>query len=135
MCRAPGLRRAILALVIAMAFLAVPPSARSQDDSKVAPPLLDLVFYVEEQQARAGKRSEIPLPRGIAIDSNGRVPVVITVTEMTGASFEELRVLSAVVQTHDARSGLVQAFIPLRRVKELAKRPWVRGIRLPSYGG
>ena len=110
-----------------------PPGA--QDDAKVAPSLLDRVFYVEEQQARAGRRSEIPLPRGIAIDGNGRVPVVITVTEVTGASFEELRVLNAIVQTHDARSGLVQAFIPLRRVKDVAKRPWVRSIRLPSYGG
>ena len=96
---------------------------------------MDLVLYVEEQQGQAGKRSEIPLPRGLAIDSNGRVPVVIAVTEMTGGSIDELRTLNVIVQTTDARSGVVQGTMPLRRVRDLAKRPWVRAVRLPSYGG
>lgn len=121
-----------LALAILAGVVAAPGVGRSQDEAKVAPSLLDLVLYVEEQKERGAKRVEIPLPRDIAIDSSGRVPVVIAVTAMTGASLEELRGLNAVVQTHDARSGLVQAFVPLRRVKDLAKRPWVRGIWLPA---
>ena len=129
------LPRAWLAVIITAGFLALPTPSRAQEDAKVAPFLLDLIFFVEEAQAQAGRRSEIPLPRGLALDSSGRVPVVITVTEITPAHLDELRWLSAVVHAHDARSGLVQAFIYLRRVKDLAKRPWVLGIRLPSYGG
>ena len=125
-------RRVVVALAILASVVAAPGVTRSQDESKVAPSLLDLVLYVEEQKARGDKRVEIPLPRDIPIDSSGRLPVVIAVTELTATSLEELRGLNAVVQTHDARSGLVQAFVPLRRVKDLAKRPWVRGIWLPA---
>ena len=125
-------RRVVVALAILASVVAAPGVTRSQDESKVAPSLLDLVRYVEEQKARGDKRVEIPLPRDLPIDSSGRLPVVIAVTELTATSLEELRGLNAVVQTHDARSGLVQAFVPLRRVKELAMRPWVRGIWLPS---
>ena len=135
MCRAPGSHRVFTVLVAAIVLLAAPAIARAQDELKVASSLLDLVLYVEEHQAQTGIRSEIPLPRDLAIDSNGRVPVVIAVTEMTGTNLEELRALSAVVQAHDARAGLVHASMPLRRVRDLAKRPWVLGIRLPSYGG
>lgn len=131
MPRALGSAR-VCALAILVGVVAAPGAARSQDEAKVAPSLLDLVLYVEEQKERGAKRVEIPLPRDIAIDGSGRVPVVIAVTALTGASLEELRGLNAVVQTHDARSGLVQAFVPLRRVQELARRPWVRGIWLPA---
>ena len=58
-----------------------------------------------------------------------------TVTEMTGASLEQLRGMNAMVQSQDARLGTVQALVPLRRMRDLAKRPWVRAIRLPSAGG
>ena len=125
-------RRAVLALVFLTGLVASPRAARPQADSKLAPSLLDLVLYVEEQKSRGAKRVEIPLPRDIAIDGSGRVPVVIAVTEMMATSMEDLRGLNAVVLTRDARSGLVQAFVPLRRVQDLARRPWVRGIWLPS---
>jgi hypothetical protein len=92
------------------------------------------VLSVAQRQAGAG-RTSIPLPRGLALDGSGRMPVVISVTEVTPAHLDELRAMSAVVQAQDARARLVQAFISLRRVKDLAKRPWVLGIRLPSYGG
>lgn len=132
MLRALGSARVRLALAMLVGVVAAPGAARSQDEAKVAPSLLDLVLYVEEQKERGVKRVEIPLPRDIAIDGSGRVPVVIAVTALTGASLEELRGLNAIVQTHDTRSGLVQAFVPLRRVRDLAKRPWVRGIWLPA---
>lgn len=132
MLRALGSARVRLALAMLVGVVAAPGAARSQDEAKVAPSLLDLVLYVEEQKERGVKRVEIPLPRDIAIDGSGRVPVVIAVTALTGASLEELRGLNAIVQAHDARSGLVQAFVPLRRVRDLAKRPWVRGIWLPA---
>jgi len=124
--------RVCLALAIVVGVVAAPGVGCSQDEAKVAASLLDLVLYVEEQKGRGAKRVEIPLPRDIPIDSSGRLPVVIAVTELTATSLEELRGLNAVVQTHDARSGLVQAFVPLRRVRDLAKRPWVRGIWLPA---
>ena len=131
--RSPG--RAILACaVVAVTLVALPPPARSEDESKIAMPLLDLVLYVEEY-SRNGKRSEIPLPGRIPIDTSGRLPVVIAVTEVTAADLDQLRALNAIVQGHDARAGVVQALVPLRRMKDLARRPWVRSIRLPSYGG
>jgi hypothetical protein len=130
--RWPWTRRVGFALAILASIVAAPGVTRSQGESKVTPSLLDLVLYVEERKARGDKRVEIPLPRGISIDSSGRLPVVIAVTELTETSLGELRGLNAVVQTHDARTGLVQAFVPLRRVKDLAKRPWVRGIWLPA---
>jgi len=134
MCRAPWPCRAVLVLVLVLASLAAPGGARSQDEAKIASPLLDLILYVEEQKAKGAKLTEIPLPRDMAIDSSGRVRVVIVVTEVTEENLEALRGLGAVVETHDARAGLVQVAVPLRRVKELAERPWVRRIRLPSYG-
>jgi len=135
MCPAPRCHRGRLVVAALVAMLAMPAVAGAQDEVKVASSLLDLVLYVEEQQSQAGKRSEIPLPRGLAIDSNGRVPVVIAVSEMSGTSLEELRALNVIVQAHDVRSGLVQGTIPLRRVRDVARRPWVRIIRLPQYGG
>src|SRR5262245_753671 len=135
MCRPPGCPRLLAFLVAALALFNAPVAVRGQDESKVAASLLDLVFYVEERQAVTGRRSEIPLPRGLALDSSGRVPVVISVTEVTPAYLDELRALSAAVQAQDPRARLVQAFISLRPVKDLARRPWVLGIRLPSYGG
>jgi hypothetical protein len=132
MMRAGRLRAVVLTLAVLTAIGSAPGTAWSQDDAKVSPSLLDLVLYLEEQRARGVKRVEIPLPRDIAIDGSGRVPVVIAVTEVTAAGMDELRSLNAVVLAHDARTGLVQAFVPLRRVKELARRPWVRGIWLPS---
>jgi hypothetical protein len=125
----------VLALAIAVGLFAVPAIGRSQDESKIALSLLDLVLYVEEQQGRNGKRAEIALPGRIPIDGSGRVPVVIAVSEVTATDLDQLRALNAIVQAHDARSGLVHALVPLRRVKDVAKRPWVRSIRLPSYGG
>jgi hypothetical protein len=112
----------------------MPAPARSQDEAKIALPLLDLVLYVEEH-GRTGKRFEIPLPGRIPIDSSGRVPVVIAVTEVTATDLDQLRALNAIVQSYDSRAGLVHALVPLRRVKDVAKRSWVRGIRLPSFGG
>jgi hypothetical protein len=132
MLRSTALARASLALAILVGVVSGPGDGRAQDEAKVAPSLLDLVLYVEEQKERGAKRVEIPLPRDIAIDGSGRVPVVIAVTAVTGANLEELRGLNAFVQNHDARAGLVQAFVPLRRVRDLARRPWVRGIRLPA---
>jgi hypothetical protein len=127
--------RAALALAIAACVLAWPALARPQDEAKIALPLLDLVLFVEER-GRSGKRAaEIPLPRSIPIDSSGRVPVVIAVTAVTPANLDQLRALNAVVQTHDAPSGVVQALVPLRRVKDVARRPWVRSIRFPGAGG
>ena len=131
--RSPG--RAILACaVVAVTLVAVPRPVRAEDESKIAMPLLDLVFYVEEY-SRNGKRSEIPLPGRIPIDASGRVPVVIAVAEVTTVELDSLRGLNAVVQSHDPRAGVVYALVPLRRMKDLARRPWVLSVRLPSYGG
>jgi hypothetical protein len=127
--------RAVLAIVLAAGIPGLPAVARSHDEAKIALPLLDLVLYVEER-GRSGKRpAEIPLPRSIPIDGSGRVPVVIGVTSVTARDLDQLRALNAVVQAHDARSGVVQALVPLRRMKDVARRPWVLSIRFPGTGG
>ncbi len=131
-------RAVALALAIVVGVLMAPIVGRTQDgsdDFKVAPGLLDLILYLDEQKARAVRRVEIPLPRELAIDDSGRVPVIITVHEGMDANLLELSRLNAVVRTRDVRGGMVKAWVPLRRVKELARQPWVRGIRLPPYGG
>jgi hypothetical protein len=131
-------RAVILALALVVGVLTAPIAGRTQDrsdDFKVAPGLLDLILYLDEQKVRAVRRVKILLPRELAMDDSGRVPVIITVHEGMDANLLELRRLNALVLTREFREGVVRASVPLHRVKELARQPWVRGIRLPSYRG
>ncbi len=134
MCPNAWSRRAIVAVLVLFTCLSLPRAALSQNESKVASPLLDLIRFVEEQQAKGLKPTEIPLPRTITIDAEGRTRVVITVSEVSGENLDSLRAQGAVVETHDVRSGLVQAAVALSRIKNVAALPFVRSIRLPSYG-
>lgn len=134
MCRPRSVRRLVVVLALVVGSWATPNAAWSQGESKVAAPLLDLIRYVDEQTARGLKATEVPLPRNVAIDSAERLRVVLTVSQVTGENLEALRALGAAVETYDARTGLVQALVPLGRVKEMAGFPFVRYVRLPSYG-
>ncbi len=129
-----ALRRAVILLLVIASCWTAPRAALSQDESKIAARLRDLIRYVEDQQAKGLKPTEIPLPQGIAIDATARTRVVITVSEVSGENLDSLRAQGAVVETHDARAGLVQAAVPLNRIKDVAALPFVRSIRLPAYG-
>jgi hypothetical protein len=134
MCRRAHGRWIVPILVAALAIASGAVPVGAQGESKISSRLLDLMRYVDEQAARGTTASEIPLPSNVAIDAAGRVRVVIAVAAVSGENLEALRSLGAEVETHDAGSGLVQARVPLDRVRAAAGLPFVRTIRLPSYG-
>jgi subtilisin family serine protease len=118
-------------LLLSLGILAHPVEGQ---DAKVASPLLDVIRHVREQESRGLALPAVALPQGVSIDGEGRIQVVMLVTQVSGDNLASLRALGAVVETYDVARGLVQARVPLDAVERAAELPFVRFVRLPAIG-
>lgn len=130
---APRLSRAVSFTWLVLLFGTLAPESPAQD-ARLAPNLADLVRYVGEQEALGHKLGEFPLPPNVVVDGERRVRVVIAVTALTDDAREALKARDVLIETYAADAHLVQARVPLGRLYEVSGLPFVRLIRLPSYG-
>lgn len=68
------------------------------------------------------------------LDHAGRVQVYIRVTAAGDSISSELNALGAILEMQSEAGDLVQARIPIRKLPELARLPYVKSVTLPDYG-
>lgn len=123
-------------LLVAWLLLGLAPglSTALAQESTIASGLLDLLQYLETQQKGGLKLSDIPLPPTVRIDAEGRVQVILSLSAVTSENLDHLSGHGVVIEAEQVAEKLVQARIPLNRVQEVSELPFIRQIRLPSYG-
>lgn len=103
--------------------------------SNVSSRLLSLMQVVEGTSAQRNKGiREIRSLQGVRLDEAGRVEVMIDMTEVTGDTLKELEAHSCSIEIYDPAQHLVQAWVPMERLREVAGLPFVKFLDLPNYG-
>lgn len=69
----------------------------------------------------------------VRVDSRGRVQVYVHVGQVDDATLRALRAEGLTVDHADARSGIVQGWVPFHRVDDIALLGVVKRIRPPDY--
>lgn len=97
--------------------------------------LLSLLQEVEGTaiQRNRGLQGLVPLQE-VHRDEAGRVEVMIDMTEVTGDTLKELQARGCSIEIYDPAQRLVQAWIPMERLREVAGLPFVKFLDLPNYG-
>lgn len=72
--------------------------------------------------------------QGVRLDEAGRLEVMIDMTEVTGDTLEELQARDCSIEIYDPTQRLVQAWVPMDRLREVAGLPFVKFLDLPNYG-
>lgn len=103
--------------------------------SNVSSRLLSLMQVVEGTSAQRNKGiREIRSLQGVRLDEAGRVEVMIDMTEVTGDTLKELEARGCSIEIYDPAQHLVQAWVPMERLREVAGLPFVKFLDLPNYG-
>lgn len=93
---------------------------------------------LSDLEARAEPRPEAPQwsgsLAGARVDQEGRLEVTIRTTEITPDVLKELEDHGASIEIYDVPQHIVQAWVPLVKIKELAALPVVTFLDLPNYG-
>lgn len=72
--------------------------------------------------------------RGVRLDDAGRLEVMIDMTEVTGDTLKDLQARGCAIEIYDPIQRLVQAWIPMDKLREVAGLPFVKFLDLPNYG-
>lgn len=97
--------------------------------------LLSLMRVVEGTSPRmnTGLQEIRPL-QGARLDEAGRLEVMIDMTEVTGDTLKALQARGCAIEIYDPAQHLVQAWVPMERLREVASLPFVKFLDLPNYG-
>lgn len=122
------------ALLIEYIFLAACTTAKGPLPN-VSSRLLSLLQEVESSSAQRNKGLQglVPLQE-VRRDEAGRVEVMIDMTEVTGDTLKELQARGCSIEIYDPAQRLVQIWIPMERLREVAGLPFVKFLDLPNYG-
>ena len=71
---------------------------------------------------------------GARVDEIGRLQVMISTTETTAQGRNELDARGCSIEIYDDAQNLVQAWVPVDRLKEVAALSFVKFLDLPNYG-
>jgi hypothetical protein len=77
---------------------------------------------------------ELSSSQDIRLDEAGRLEVMIAVTEVTRDTLKELEARGCAIEIYDSIQRLVQAWVPMDRLREVAGLPFVKFLDLPNYG-
>lgn len=84
-------------------------------------------------QENTGLRA-IESVQGVRLDEVGRLEVMIDMMEVTEDTLKELQARGCSIEIYDPVQRLVQAWIPMERLREVAGLPFVKFLDLPNYG-
>ena len=97
-----------------------------------------LLSALSELEARREKGSKAPQwtesVQGVRVDQAGRLEVMIQTTEITPEVLQEVEASGGAIEIYDAAQHLVQAWIPVDKIREVAALPFVKFLDLPNYG-
>jgi hypothetical protein len=103
--------------------------------AKLDPRLARLVERLREPGARPDGDSSGAWAAGpdVRVDPQGRVQVEVDLRAVDEAALHALEAAGLVVELSDRRHRLVQGWIPIDRLDEVAQVPSVRRVRPPDY--
>lgn len=129
------MRVAVCAVLLMEYIFLVACTAGKGPLSNVSSRLLSLMQAVEGTSAQRNKGiREIRSLQGVRLDEAGRVEVMIDMTEVTGDTLKELEARGCSIEIYDPAQHLVQAWVPMERLREVAGLPFVKFLDLPNYG-
>ncbi|MDE2180252.1 MAG: hypothetical protein KGJ40_05300 [candidate division NC10 bacterium] len=97
--------------------------------------LLSFMQAVEGTSARRNNELQgIRSLQGVRLDEAGRLEVMIDMTEVTEDTLRELHARGCSIEIYDPVQHLVQAWVPMERLREVAGLPFVKFLDLPNYG-
>lgn len=97
--------------------------------------LLSLLQVVEGTSAKREREFQgISSLQEVSRDEAGRVEVMIDMTEVTRDTLKELQARGCSIEIYDPAQHLVQAWVPMERLREVAGLPFVTFLDLPNYG-
>ena len=129
------MRVAVCAVLLMEYIFLVACTAGKGPLSNVSSRLLSLMQVVESTSAQKNKGiREIRSLQGVRLDEVGRLEVMIDMTEVTGDTLKELEARGCSIEIYDPAQYLVQAWVPMERLREVAGLPFVKFLDLPNYG-
>ena len=71
--------------------------------------------------------------QGARVDRAGRLEIMIQTTEMTPEVLKEVEANGSAIEIYDPAQRLVQAWIPVDKIREVAALPFIKFLDLPNY--
>lgn len=97
--------------------------------------LLSIIQEVEGTGGRMdGWLQELVSSQEVRRDEAGRLEVMIDMTEVTGDTLKELQARDCSIEIYDPTQHIVQAWVPMDKLREVAGLPFVKFLDLPNYG-
>lgn len=97
--------------------------------------LLSLMQAVEGTSAQRNRGlQEMRSLHGARLDEVGRLEVMIDMTEVTVDTLKEMQARGCSIEIYDPAQHLVQIWVPMERLREVAGLPFVKFLDLPNYG-
>ena len=72
--------------------------------------------------------------QGVRADQAGRLEIMIQTTEITPEVLKEVEASGSAIEIYDPAQHLVQAWIPVDKIREVAALPFIKFLDLPNYG-
>lgn len=129
------MRVAVCAVLLMEQIVLVACAAGKGPLPNVSSRVLSLMQAVEDTSAQWNSGAQgIGSPQGVRLDEVGRLEVMIDVTEVTRDILNELEARGCSIEIYDRAQHLVQAWVPMERLREVAGLPFVKFLDLPNYG-
>lgn len=133
--RGERVRVAVCAVLLMEHILLVACTAGKGSLPNVSSRLLSFMQAVEGTSAQKNREIHgIRSTQEVRLDEAGRLEVMIDMTEITGDTLKELQARGCSIEIYDPAQHLVQAWVPMERLREVAGLPFVEFLDLPNYG-
>lgn len=133
--RGERVRVVVCAVLLMEHILLVACAAGKGPLPNVSSRLLSLMQVVEGTPAQKNREIQgIRSTQEVRMDEAGRLEVMIDMTEVTGDTVKELQARGCSIEIYDPAQHLVQAWVPIERLREVAGLPFVKFLDLPNYG-